>query len=230
MSDVVSAVAGTVADLFGDQTDAAEPVTVPNSPEADAPDLAHEPATVLPDLNPDLPEDLADYLDAPDLDDDEPAAVWGDEPDDEGYVDPDQLARENAKLKKRLEYEQQQKLKVGQKAWAAEAKKIAPLATPDQIQATSRRAFLRQARAQHEERFALLKPHIESYEQAKQQLRAEVEAEVRAELAAAWGKPTVGAGATAPGLASAKQDDLTRARNSRNLAGVARALMNNNDL
>lgn len=228
MSDVVSAVAGTVADLFGDQSAAAEPDVVPNSPEADAPDTAHEPANALPDLNPDVPDDLAEFLDEPD--EDEPAAAWSDDPDEEGYVDPEQLARENAKLRKQLEWETAQKLKQGRKAWIAEAEKIAPLARPETITATSRRGFLRAARQQHEENYTLLKPHIDAYNQARQDVRAELEAEVRAELAAAWGKPTVGAGNAAPGEASVKQDKLTRARNSRNLAGVARALMDNNDL
>ena len=221
MSDVGSAVAGTVADLFGDTAVAED---APNSPDAAAPS-AQDAAVSLPDLNPSIPEDLLEFLEEPDFDDDEPVATTT---EDDEFVDPEELARENAKLRKRLEWAESQKAKAEQAKWHEEAKKIAPLSRPETINANSRRAFLREARKQHEENFTLLAPHIEAYKAAKESLKATVEAEIRSELADAWGRPNLGGGPSgAPVEAAAAADELDRARNSRNLASVAKALLKN---
>jgi len=221
MDEVVLAVAGTVADLFG-TTDVAE--ETPNSPTdaaAETPQVA-----ALPDLNPSIPDDIMEFLEEPDFDEPEPTVT---ESNYDEFVDPEELARENAKLKKRLEWAENQKVKAEQAKWHEEAKKIAPLSRPETIKANSRRSFLREARKQHEENFTLLAPHIEAYKAAKDNLKASVEAEIRAELADAWGRPNLGGGPSgAPVEAAAAADDLDRARNSRNMAAVAKALMKGN--
>lgn len=222
--DVASAVAGTISDLFGGPDVAEE---APSSPDDSAAPEAQ--VAELPDLNPSLPDDLAEFLEEPDFDDDEEPAVAFADPEEDEYVDAEQLARENAKLKKRLEWTETQKARANAKAWAAEAKKIAPLSRPGTINAQSRRAFLREARKQHEENFSLLAPHIDAYKTAKDQLREQIAAELRAELEEAWGRPTQNS-AGVPSAASQKADDLQKARNSRNLAAVAKALISNNEL
>lgn len=226
MSDVSSAVAGTVADLFGEAAVAEE---TPNSPDAVAEGPQETaPAVELPDLNDDLPDELAAFLEEPDFEDEEPTYTAA---SDDEFVDPDELARENAKLKKRLEWAEQQKAKAEQAKWQAEARKHFPYANVDSINATSRRAFLKQARAMHESNKALIAPQIEALRAKEAALRAEVEAKVKAELAEAWGKPNLGGGPSgAPVEAAAAADELQRARNSRNLAGIAKALMNSNNL
>lgn len=234
MSDVSSAVAGTVADLFGEAAVAEE---TPNSPDAVA-EVPQEtaPAVELPDLNDDLPDELAAFLEEPDFEEVETTSLVSERfreqlADGDEFVDPDELARENAKLKKRLEWAEQQKAKAEQAKWQAEARKHFPYANVDSINATSRRAFLKQARAMHESNKALIAPQIEALRAKEAALRAEVEAKVKAELAEAWGKPNLGGGPSgAPVEAAAAADELQRARNSRNLAGIAKALMNSNNL
>ena len=224
MSDVASAVAGTVADLFGGSASDVAPEVV-NSPEpAGAPEIAQEPVIELPDLSTELPDDIQELLDAPDFDED-PAPTFTSSEDE--FVDPEELARENAKLRKKLEWEQTQKLNIARKNWAAEATKYFPYARPDQINATSRRAFLRAAKEQHDAVAVHVLPALEAARKAEAEARAVAEAKVRAEAAEAWGKPTVG-GSVAPSEAAQKSDDLQRARNSRDLAKVARALIDGN--
>ena len=223
MSDVATAVAGTIADLFGESPAAAE--ETPNSPTDAAALEAQDAAFELPNLNPSLPDDLVEFLDEPDFD--EEITASSDEVDE--FVDPDELARQNAQLKKRLEYVERQKLEATQKAWSEEAKKIAPLSRPETIKANSRRAFLREARKQHEDNFSLLAPHIEAYKTARESLKASIEAEIRSELADAWGKPNVGGGPSgAPIEAVEAADKLDRARNTRNMTNVVKALMEGN--
>lgn len=222
MSEIANAVAGTVADLFG------EPAVAEETPNSE-PTAADEPQVAeLPDLNPELPEDILEFLEEPDDDDDEPQ-VGTFEGEEEEYLDPEALARENAKLKKRLEWTEQQKQKASRKSWSEEAKKIAPLARPETITATSRRAFLREARKQHEENFTLLAPHIDAYEKRRAEIEAEVRAEVRAELEQAWGRPTQNAGPSGTEVTQ-RNDAIEKARKSRNLAAVAKAMISNNEL
>lgn len=222
MSDVAQAVAGTVADLFGGPAEA-EPQG-PNSPAAapEAQDAA--PEVDLPELTSSLPDDLAEFLDEPDFDDEPAVSLSEDE-----FVDPEELARENAKLRKRLEWTEAQKAKVEMTKWREEAEKFFPYAHLDSINATSRRGFLREARAQHEANKSLIAPHVEALKAKEDALRAEIEQKVKAELAEAWGKPNLGGGPSgAPIEAAAASDDLERARNSRNLASIAKVLMQNN--
>lgn len=222
MSDVVSAVAGTVADLFGTPAAAEE---TPNSPTDAAADEPQDAAFELPNLNPSLPDDLVEFLDEPDFDDE----VTTSSVDEDEFVDPEELARQNAKLKKQLEYVERQKLEATQKAWSEEAKKIAPLSRPETIKANSRRAFLREARKQHEQNFELLAPHIEAYKNARESLKSSIQAEIRAELSEAWGKPNLGGGPSGAPLESVEAaDKLDRARNSRNMTNVVKALMEGN--
>lgn len=220
---MTNAVAGTVADLFGNPDEAAEE---PNSETAAPEAQVAEPEV---DFNPELPEDLLEFLEEPDDEEDEVQVGTIETDDEEVYLDPEELARQNAKLKKKIEWEQKKALSASRKAWAAEAQKYAPLSRPETITATSRRAFLREAKAQHDQNYKLVAPIVDQYRKKEENIRVEVERQVRAELEQAWGRPTVGA-AGAPSLASQKADDLQKARNSRNLTGAVKALINANEI
>jgi hypothetical protein len=64
----------------------------------------------------------------------------------------------------------------------------------EEIKATSRRGFLKQAAAQHERYARKLKPILGQLEELKGRAIETVKGEVRAETEAAWGRPTSGPG------------------------------------
>lgn len=213
---MISAVAGTMVDL-GLIPDGAEPETVPNSEDAAALE-AHETAPIY---EVELPDDLERLLDEPafdDPDDDEPETIARYEDEE-----PDELARRLAKTERALTYERDQRLKVSRKNWEAEGTKYFPLADVSSIKADSRRAFLREARAQHQRTYTLLKPRLDEIEHIKQTAREDALAEERARVAGAYGRPMVGAGGSAP--APTDQERLAASRQKRDLRAGVRALI-----
>ena len=230
MSDVTqAAAAGILSDLDAEEAAAAEasPPSSPVEPVAEA----TPPQVTVPevDLDPELPPDILMDLE-PDSDDesDEPAyedppwestvpKAWQESESDDEYVDPQvaHLRAELAKEKKRAEYEKNLRLKGERKKWEAEAAKFFPLADPTTIKADSRRAFRREAQAQH--------TRMKDNPQFQRFLEAE-RARVRAEAQAAWGTPTSGPGAGTP---DSKQfeDELREARRAGRLDKTIHALM-----
>jgi hypothetical protein len=183
----------------------APPVAVaePEAVEAEAPEASEQPAAeeaapAAPfDLNPELPEDLAAEIAEAEIDEqvEEEVAAYEPETDEWGNpqeVDQDSI-RELVKLRKQNEFLQRQVVQTKAGQWKAEGEKFFPLAKHalDDIakSATSRRAFLKAAKAEHDR----ILPHVQTYlAEAKlvvDDKAASVTEEARAEVATAWGKP-----------------------------------------
>jgi hypothetical protein len=221
----VEAAAGILSDI-----DAAE-VETDISPSSQTEAVAETPQETAPEaptinLDPPLPPDILMDVDADDEPEDEPEAwedhgarlaqVDQDDPDE--YVDP-QVAHLRAELKrvqKQAEYEKGLRLKSDRKKWEKEAAQFFPLADPSTIKAESRRAFRREAHAQHE--------RMKNNPQFKAFLEAE-RLRVRQEAAAAWGKPTSGPGAP-PSEAAAAEDAINEARKTGRLDKTIYAMFN----
>jgi hypothetical protein len=163
--------------------------TPPNSePEAAAND-SQETATDEFNFDIEVPEDLLEELEIPDEEDEETEEEYEDE-----YEDPDSLKRKLAAERKKVEYLEKQKVEKGRKEWAKEAAKFFPLSEPylEKITATSRRSFIREAKAKHEE----LKPLFEKFSEKNKIIleaeKAKAIEEARAIAEKAWGKPTSG--------------------------------------
>lgn len=191
-----AAAAGVLADMGLANTTAEAPALAGDTGEQPAP------AVDLPDFTPDLAgiEDLIDVEDIPldDIDDEEidldPIAetpVGTDE-----YVDPEvaQLRAQNEKLAKQVRYQQELRLKDGQKRWRDEAKRRFPLCDPDSLAGNSRRAVLREAAQQHAKTESLIKPYIQAARDVLAAEKQDARQEARQEAANAWGQPFVGPG------------------------------------
>lgn len=216
-------IAAVAADLLG--TDAAddavlpdyEPVEplIPSSPTVPAAPPVQEADTPTFSFDPEVPDELQDFLDEPDLEpDDEPvAAAPTGEPDD--YEDPEvtALRRRALAAEKKADYEKGLRVKRERKAWEAEATKYFPLSDPASITADSRRSFLRLAKGQHEQ----MKPHAE-------RIRAQIEAEARTAAAQAWGKPQTG-GPQVPSESVEASRQVERGFEQRGLQGGIREML-----
>lgn len=158
--------------------------------EQPAPETAEETPGV-PSFEADL-SGIEDLLEAPpeDEEDEEPPSF--EEPDPEDSYDPDQTQAKLRKLEKQLAWEREQRIKQGTKNWKAEAAKRFPLADVDEIQATSRRAFLRAAADQHQRYERKLKPILSQVEALKGEAIQTIREEERGRAANAWGRPTAG--------------------------------------
>lgn len=169
---------------------------------------------------PDLPEDLVELLDGPDLDDEtEPVEL-------DEYQDSDELARELARTRKRNQWLEQRATAVDRKNWVKEAKQYFPRSNPDRIQATSKRSFLRAARDEHDAVTAQIQPELDrvaALEKAAKEKLAEAD---RAVEAAKWGRPVTGAGGPPPSTTA--DERLATARRRGSLRESVRALIDSN--
>jgi len=190
------AAAAVIDDLLGDQDAAAQA-----PPEGQATEqTATEPPAEAPEI--DIPNWTADttgldFLSEPD----EPEDVFSeDEPEDEPEEEPNwdedadtqKLRSQYKKLEKKLEWERQQRIKASRKQWEAEAARRFPLSDPSDIDADSRRAFMRKAYEQHTRVEKKVKPMLETLEKFRTEIVDEAKAEGRAAAAAAFGSPTTG--------------------------------------
>lgn len=148
---------------------------------------------VFPSFEIELPAELAAELEEEDADDsvtaDDIAALSEQYPETEEGV-----LQELAKARKRTKHLEDLRVKEAKKNWSEEAKKFFPLSEPflDEIQATSRRGYLRTAKNVHERMAPLveekvLKPARESIAKTK----TEVEVEAKEEVKKSWGEPVV---------------------------------------
>lgn len=181
------AAADVVNDLVGDTAEAPfeegeQPAVAEQTVEVEIP--SWEADTSGLDFLDELEERLDEEPEPPSFTVDEEEPDWN---EDEQTT---KLKREHAKLQKQLAWEREQRLKVSSKGWKEEAARRFPLADVDEIQADSRRAFLRKAHEQHARYERKLKPFTDTLEALKQQAVAEVKQEARAQAEAAWGKPT----------------------------------------
>lgn len=173
----------------------------------------------LPDLDPKLPEDLAEELDMPEWDEDDSPPQAEVEEDDEEYDDDDpQVQALKARLKKaerKAQWAEQQRMEARKGKWQEEAKKYFPLSeyALSDISATSRRGFLREARAAHDAikpvAMEIAKRYAEAHGAAKQ---AAIE-EGKEHAKEAWGKPTVAPGGRETTTQAEREEKLKTAKN-----------------
>lgn len=201
---------------------------------SEEPVAAEAPQETEQDLDFDLfgvtaPPELEEELEAPEFEL-EPEAVEDEEDDEfedfEDHPDPKLLAKLKRAEKER-DFYKQLRVKKDAKDWQAEAEKFYPLSSPflDQINAQSRRAFLKQAKAFHD----TLKPYVD--EKIVKPARAAVEAarqkaldEARVEAEKRWGPADIDAPAV-PTDATVTRENVERARTKGDLADVIHAMM-----
>lgn len=202
--------------------EAPEEVTPVESGEPAAATPAEETGFTWPTFEPEIPEDLAEELDEPDL------SPTGDEDDDLSEYDPnDPLVLRLRAAEKKANYEAEQRVKSARKEWKKEAEKFFPLSAPflDDTHATSRRAFLREAKAAHDLVLPLVNTQvIEPFKAALEAERETIRTEERAAAAAAWGKPATD-GTPVPADVTATNEAIKTAREKNDLVGAIRAMM-----
>lgn len=147
------------------------------------------------------------------------------EPESYDQYDPGQLQARIKKLEKQNKFLEEQRVTQGRKQWKAEAEKRFPLADVDDIQATSRRAFLRKAAESHQRYQKKLEPILGRLDGIKQEATAAVKAEQRAATAKGWGPPTTGP--QQPLVETAEQETSRQhaldRRNHRSVADMVKA-------
>lgn len=173
-----------------------------------------------------LPEDLL-----AELEEEEPTieSVANELEQDEEYqlLDDDSkrlLARAKA-AEKKAEWLENQRIKSESKKWQEEAKKFFPLATPflEDIDATSRKGFLRKAKEQHEKLLPLWKETVSKQRESLDAERARIREEEKEAAKKQWGNAP---GSTAaPTDSVTQQDQIKRSREKKDLAGTIRAMM-----
>lgn len=221
------AAAALVGDIFG-EGDEGEP-EAPSGPTGEY----EEPVTqgegeVTDDVIelPDLRIDLDDEDD--DLFEDELPASPIDEEEEftpvnqiEEYEDEDTLRARLAQAERKAQHYERLRADEARKRWKTEAVKRYPLsaAIVDEIKATSKRSFLREAKKAHISIAPVVKPYVDAYNKLRAEARTEVRGEVETEVAEAWGKPTTGPG-TAPVRAAQNQGKIDQARARGDLSGV----------
>lgn len=242
--DKAEAAAAVAAQMLGEvpvsatQVVEAEPPvpssTAPAAPDAEsvaAPEAPDEPEDEPYAWSPDIPDDIVRELAEADIDAEVEVELAQREPDEYGqYDEDDDAVRERIKLQKRNEFLERELTKTKKTAWADEARKYFPLAEHalPTIEATSRRGYLRAAKAEHER----VLPHVQRYlEQAKEavgQVTDEARADAKAKAKAAWGDPVVGPDVSAVDQAAANarlNDAREQARQTGSNVGVFRELL-----
>lgn len=166
-----------------------------------------------------------------DEDEDLLAPVAEVEDDDEQLVedweDPEVLRAQLAKLKKQNEHLAREASGAKLESWRKKYKEMYPLANVDEIDATSRRAFEKQAVKSHNANYKILEPQLKELAEAWEKVKGAATAEGRAAAAAAFGKPTAGPGIV-PLEVSAQTEDLVAARKTGDLKKVIGVLMRQN--
>lgn len=223
-------------EIFGNAAPLQPEPFLPSEQVNEAPIEGEQPQDELeiPEISWETPEELREVLEAPDFDeeDDEPAYTQAETQEwNEDELDPEKVAlrKQIAKLEKKAAWAEEQKVKASRKTWEAEARKYFQFSNPELIQANSRRAFLKQAQAQHEAVAKVAKPVFDQLAEIKAKAKAEALAEARAEAEAAWGRPTAGpqAGTT---LQDTQRMQRERLSHGRGLADVLKAKFRNGEV
>lgn len=198
----------------------AEAAEEPSGSETEEEETEETEESTFPKFEIELPEDLLEELE------EEEFEVTEDELDDEDLEDLDPSVKKRLlEAEKKARHFEQLRLKEGQKGWKAEAKQFFPFSEPflDDINATSRRQFLKRAKDIHgrmaplvEER--VLKPARDAIEAEKEKARKE--AREAAEIA--WGK--VPGSMSAPSDTAGTKEKVERARGKKDLAGAIKAM------
>lgn len=169
------------------------------------------------------------YIEPEDDDEDDDQVIAAEADDDEvaEYEDEDQLRARLAKAEKQARHYERQAVEAKQGQWRKKYKEMYPLANVDEIHATSRRAFEKQALSSHNSNYKLLEPLLNTLNDAAAKLKTSVTAEARSDAAAAFGKPVAGPGIV-PLEASAEMEDLIAARKTGDLRRVVSVLLGTN--
>ena len=214
------------AGLLDELAEFAEPEEAAEAPEAQAEGEQPQDELEVPEIAWETPEELKELLEAPDFDEEEEVEEFEGEGNaaptfEDEYEDPEKekLRKQLLKAQKKLAWAEEQKAKASQKAWADEARKYFQFSNPDLIQAKSRRAFLKQAQAQHEAVAKVAKPVFDQLEELKAKAKEEALAEARAEAAQRWGSPITGPQANA-NLEDTQQLRRERLNQGQSLANV----------
>lgn len=209
--------------------------------EAEAPALetpvAAPPVTSIPEFNlasPELPDDLREFLDAPDFEAEAEAELATTQVDETNEFEDEYANEETTAEKKRrvaVEKENQwlkQRLAdTNRDKWREEANKYFPYASHvlDGLTATSRRQFLRDAQKAHE----AMKPHLETYLKAATTAisteRDQVVTSAKQEVYAAYGTPTVDPASAASNDTEFQQQIEKSRRDAPNLTEHFRTLI-----
>jgi hypothetical protein len=183
-----------------------------------------------PTFETEIPEDVLAFLDEPDFDAEAEAELATTTDDEQPTYEYDVNDTDDRKARiaaeKKSAWLEQRLADQNRGKWEAEAKKYFPLAETSlgSIKADSRRAFLRQARAEHEKVLPIIKPLIDQLNAASVEAKAAAVAEGREEAKSNWGTPTTGPGVV-PVRSSAATTELDEARKTRNLAKIIGVLM-----
>jgi len=183
--------------LVGAAQDASEELPEETEGETSVDDSGEETANGVVELEiPEMPEELAREMAEAEIDlevDSQPAV---EEDASEDYYDDgselQQMRKELAKAKKREAFLEEQNVKSGTPGWRADAEKYFPLSAAglDDIKATSKRDYLRQAKARHESILPMYESMKAAFAESNKAKDAKMRAEIRSELEGAWGKPT----------------------------------------
>lgn len=244
VSELVATVPGApddqlAADLQATQSAAAAPEQVPSSQPQTAPVVAAQAPAVTPepvveeefDVEPVISDELQALLDEPDFE--EEAALEVQAQIDDGELDYTTDPAAAARLRK-LEHEnawlKEQRIVSDKKKWVAENLKAYPLLREfasdevSAIDATSRRAFARQAASLNSRFTKMLEPALQAITEEKKRLHSQVNQEVRAEYREGWGEITTGPSGV-PNEARDMQDESTKQLRQGNLVGAIGALL-----
>jgi hypothetical protein len=192
--------------------------------EAPAPEPTVAPSFSLED--PELPEDIAAFLNEPDFEAEAAAELvalidgaggeFGEE-----YASEETVTERKRRIaaEKKAAWLEERLAETNRSKWEAEALKYFPYAQHQigTIKATSRRQFLRDAQAAH----TAMKPHIEQYLKAAgtvvEKTVAEARTQVEAQVKDAWGNPTVDASNSVATEAAFEAEIAQSRRESRSL-------------
>ena len=194
VTDLTQEVASFLVEAAAEPSDASEGET--EGETKDEGTDAQEATDALALEIPELPEDLARDLMEAEVDlEVESQSAKEEETQEDWYQDDDEtqkLKKELAKAKKREAFLVEQNISTGTPGWRADAEKYFPLSAKslDDIKATSKRDFLRQAKAKHESILPMYEAMKTAYVEKDKKRDEVVRAEIRAELEAAWGTPT----------------------------------------
>jgi hypothetical protein len=178
---------------------------------------------------PELPEDVVAFLEEPEYEAEAEAEIEAEaEQEDEWVSDAEKELRKQLRAaEKKAAFLEGQRLKNELPRWKEEAAKYFPHADIDKIDATSRRGFLKAAKAQHEavagKVEAAVAAKLSGFDPAAE--REKIRAEVKAELEAAWGSPTVTT-TVAPADAAEQDAAVDKAIQTRGLAAGIREMFN----
>jgi hypothetical protein len=187
---------------------------------------------VSDDLEVEVPEDILELLATDEPEEEETQYSEYQDIEDEFEYDDEkrELKKKLALLEKRNKFNED-RLKVAQRPkWEAEARKFFPHCEPSELEADSRRAFLRKAQDQHNLNKRFREEALKGTQAERERIIAEAKVEADAlrkaakeESAKAWGKPSVGTVGLA-GTPEAEVDESEAFRRG-GLAGLIRAGM-----